>query len=162
MNKALFLDRDGVINVDYGHVHTIEKFDFVDGIFEFCRSALNHGYIIIVVTNQAGIGKGLYTLFDFNLLNSWMIDEFKKNNIKISKTYYCPHRPSEKCRCRKPNPGMILEAIKDFNVDVSKSILIGDKISDVLAGDRAGIGTTILFNQEKGNSNFFEIRKILK
>ena len=140
LNKALFLDRDGVINIDHGHVHRVENFDFIDGIFDLCRLAQQKGFLIIVITNQAGIGKGLYTEEVFHKLNSWMIDQFEQNEIKISKTYYCPHNPENNCFCRKPKPGLILDAIEDFLINKEKSIFIGDKFSDFQASREAKIG----------------------
>lgn len=149
MNKALFLDRDGVINVNHGHVHKIEDFDFIDGIFDLCKLAKEKNFIIIIVTNQAGIGKGYYTENQFLSLNQWMLDMFKQYGILIDHVYYCPHRPEDNCNCRKPNPGMIIKAINDYNIDVKNSILIGDKQSDIDAAKAAGIVNTYLF--ENGN-----------
>ena len=141
MNKALFLDRDGVINKEKNYLYKIEDFEFIDGVFETCKYFQEKGYLIIVITNQAGIARGKYTEDDYQTLTNWMIKEFEKNNIKISKVYYCPHHPdfSGDCECRKPNPGMILQAKKDFDIDLSQSILVGDKNSDIEAGINAGI-----------------------
>jgi D-glycero-D-manno-heptose 1,7-bisphosphate phosphatase len=141
MNKALFIDRDGVINVDKGHVFLIEDFEFSEGVFDLCRKYFNTGYLIIVVTNQAGIAKGLYAEEDFINLTDWMIGQFKDNGISITKVYYCPHHLeiSGPCMCRKPEPGMLLQAVKEFDLEISECILIGDKESDLEAGRRAGI-----------------------
>lgn len=141
MNKALFIDRDGVINVDKVHVFHKEDFEFNPGIFDLCRKYTNAGYLIIVITNQAGIAKGLYTETDFLKLTEWMTGEFRKNGIIISKVYYCPHHPdiTGPCECRKPKPGMILQAREEFNLDLSRCILIGDMESDLQAGRNAGI-----------------------
>ena len=141
MNKALFLDRDGVINKEKNYLYKIEDFEFIDGVFETCKYFQDNGYLIIVITNQAGIARGKYTEDDYQTLTNWMIKEFEKNNIKISKVYYCPHHPdfSGDCECRKPNPGMILQAKKFFDIDLSQSILVGDKNSDIEAGINAGI-----------------------
>ena len=139
--KALFLDRDGVINKEKDYLYKIEDFEFINGVFEACKYFQDQGYIIIVVTNQSGISRGKYTQKDFDLLTSWMINEFMKKDIKISKVYNCPHHPdfSGECDCRKPKPGMILEAQKEFNIDLSSSILVGDKNSDIEAAMAAGI-----------------------
>ena len=149
LNKALFLDRDGVINCDYGYVHSFENFDFIDGIFELVNYAHSKGYLILVVTNQAGIGRNLYTKSDFKRLTSWMCEEFDQRNAPISKVYYCASHPTmafgkykkDDLR-RKPNPGMILEAKTDFNLDLSSSFLVGDRETDILAGKNAGLGTS--------------------
>jgi len=149
MIKALFLDRDGVINIDKHHLYKIEDFEFVDGIFDVCEYYQERGYIIIVVTNQAGIARGLYQDADFQKLSSWMIAQFRENGIEISRIYHCPHHPdfTGPCACRKPEPGMLLQAQKDFNIDLEASILIGDKQSDLDAGRAAGIQQLFLVNQ---------------
>jgi len=141
MNKALFLDRDGVINIDKRHLYLKEDFVFTPGIFDLCKKYLEAGYIILVITNQAGIAKGLFTKEDFLKLTDWMNDQFLNNGVIISKVYYCPHHPDITgfCECRKPNPGMILQAVKEFNLDISECVLIGDMESDIEAGRKAGI-----------------------
>jgi len=139
--KALFLDRDGVINIDKHHIFRKEDFEFSKGIFDLCKEYTRAGYLIIVLTNQAGIAKGFYSEADFLQLTGWMIEEFLGYGITISKVYYCPHHPdiTGPCDCRKPNPGMIIRAVKEFNLDITECILIGDKESDIEAGRRAGI-----------------------
>lgn len=144
--KALFLDRDGVINVDHGYVSKIENFTFIDGIFELCKKAILNGYEIIVVTNQTGIALKKYSLDDFLTVNKYMLDIFKNNGINILDVFYCPHNPNDNCFCHKPNPGMILEAQKKYNIDLDKSIIIGDKESDCLAGYNAKVKNIYLFN----------------
>jgi len=141
MSKALFLDRDGVINTDFVHVSEISRFEFTKGIFDLCRRYSESGYMIIVITNQAGIAKGYYTENDFQLLTGWMISEFEKKGIRIAKVYHCPHHPdvTGRCNCRKPEPGMILRAIEEFGLEASHCVLIGDKESDLEAGRRAGL-----------------------
>lgn len=140
-NKALFLDRDGVINKEKNYLYKKEDFEFIDGLFDTCRYFQSQGYLIIIITNQSGIARGRYTEKDFQILTKWMIEEFEKENIKISKIYHCPHHPefSGECGCRKPKPKMILDAKKEFNLDLSKSILVGDKNSDIEAGVNAGL-----------------------
>lgn len=162
-NKALFLDRDGVINVDYGHVFEKEKFHFLDGIFELCQQAQKQGYLLIVVTNQAGIAKGFYSEEEFLELTKWMEDEFEKKGVKITKTFYCPYHIEgkiEKYRQdsfdRKPAPGMLLKAITEFNIDVEKSIMIGDKTTDVEAAGAAKIAKRFLLQDGRlGNLKIF-------
>jgi D-glycero-D-manno-heptose 1,7-bisphosphate phosphatase len=161
MNKVLFLDRDGVINKEKNYLYRIEDFEFIDGVFDTCRYFQSKGYLLIVITNQAGIARKKYTENDFNLLTDWMILEFEKRDIKILKVYHCPHHPdfSGDCECRKPNIGMLLEAQKDFNIDLSKSILVGDKNSDIEAGINAGIGQNFLITTGHIlNNNQFEVQ----
>jgi D-glycero-D-manno-heptose 1,7-bisphosphate phosphatase len=150
-NKALFLDRDGVINVEYGYVHLREAFQFQEGIFELCRAAQNLGYLLVVITNQAGIARGYYTESEFLDLTEWMIDKFTEQQIRIARVYYCPYHPIHGVGVykydspdRKPKPGMLLRAQADFNLDLKLSLLIGDQLSDIQAAKAAGIGTTIL------------------
>ena len=144
MKKALFLDRDGVINKEKNYLYKIENFEFIDGVFETCKYFQDNGYLIIVITNQAGIARGKYSEDDFSKLTKWMIQEFEKKNIKISKVYHCPHHPdfTGECECRKPKPKMILDAQKEFNIDLIHSILIGDKNSDI----EAGIGCNLIYS----------------
>lgn len=137
--KALFLDRDGIINEDYGHVHTVEQFRFTDFIWDLCRTYLLRNYEIIVITNQAGIGKGLYSLQDFLKVNRYMLQQFSDRGIPIADVYYCPHDPSEHCHCRKPEPGLFLKAISEHNLLPEDCVVIGDKMTDLQAAHRAGI-----------------------
>jgi D-glycero-D-manno-heptose 1,7-bisphosphate phosphatase len=149
-NRALFLDRDGVINVEKNYVHRIEDFEFVDGIFELCAEAQRLGYKLIVITNQAGIGRGYYSVADFERLTEWMVGQFAARGITIDRVYYCPYHPTEgigeyrrESFDRKPSPGMILRAREEFGLDLTKAALLGDKNSDIEAGVAAGIGNTI-------------------
>lgn len=161
MNRALFLDRDGVINIEKEYLYKIEEFEFIDGVFETCRYFQDLGYLIIVITNQAGIARGFYNEEDFKIITDWMLKEFEKEGVKITKVYYCPHHPefSEECECRKPKPGMILEAQKEFNIDLAKSILVGDKNSDIEAGITAGIGKNYLITTgHKIKENRFNVK----
>lgn len=152
MKPALFLDRDGVINVDHAYVHTVESFEFVDGIFDLCRYAISLGYSIFVVTNQAGIGRGYYSEQDFQVLTQWMQEAFRATGAPIDRVYYCPTHPvhgvgefRRESPMRKPHPGMILKAAEEFAVDLNNSVLIGDKESDILAGRAAGISCNLLY-----------------
>ena len=138
-SKALFLDRDGVINEDYGHVYQIEKFDFLPEIFDICKKYQSDGYKIIVISNQAGIAKGLYSQKDLDILDKYMKDEFKNRGIDILDSFYCPHKDEDNCSCRKPKPGLIFMARDKYDIDLSRSVLIGDKMSDLEAGFNAGI-----------------------
>jgi D-glycero-D-manno-heptose 1,7-bisphosphate phosphatase len=148
---ALFLDRDGVINVDANYVHRIDDFIFIDGIFNLCRSALAAGMAIVVVTNQAGIGRGYYTETQFQELSDWMCQRFAEKGITIDGVYYCPYHAEhgiEKYKAdsfdRKPNPGMILRARDDLGLLLEASILIGDKDSDIAAARAANLKKAVL------------------
>jgi len=145
MEKALFLDRDGVINVDYDYVHKIEEFDFFDGVFSTCREFKKQGYLIVVITNQSGISRQKYSEEDFATLTEWMKEEFAKNGAPLSVVHHCPHHPeiTGECSCRKPKPGMIEAACEELNIDPSKSLLVGDHERDIEAGINAGIKCNI-------------------
>jgi D-glycero-D-manno-heptose 1,7-bisphosphate phosphatase len=145
--RALFLDRDGVINVERDYVHRIEDFEFLPGIFELCARASALGYLIVVATNQAGIGRGYYTEADFQRLTEWMVGVFRERRIVITRVYHCPYHPTagvgvyrRECFDRKPNPGMLLKARDELNLDLARSVFIGDKDSDTAAGRAAGVG----------------------
>jgi D-glycero-D-manno-heptose 1,7-bisphosphate phosphatase len=155
-NKALFLDRDGVVNEDYGHVHQIDKFYLIENIEILINTAQRNGYKIIIITNQAGIGKKLFSSDDFKKLTKYMKNILLTYNCHIDAVYHCPFHPSKGVGKylkdsfdRKPNPGMLLRAKKKFNLDMNESILIGDKISDIKAGNNALVKTNILFNKKK-------------
>ncbi len=145
-NKALFLDRDGVINFDYGYVHRKEDFKFRPEIFNICKSALKKNFKIIIITNQSGIGQNLFSERDFKLLNEFMLSKFRDNEIKVTHIYFCPYHPTKgkgkylgDSYLRKPNPGMFFEAAKDYSINLSKSIMIGDKKIDYEAAINANI-----------------------
>lgn len=150
MNKAVFLDRDGIINIDGHYIHRIEEFQFVDGIFEFCRAAKEKGYLLIVFTNQSGIARGYYTEDDFLILTDWMCARFIEEEAPIDWVYYCPFHPEKgigKYKAesidRKPNPGMIFKARDAFDIDLAMSIVLGDKDTDMIAGRDACVGTLL-------------------
>ncbi len=152
---ALFLDRDGVINVDHGYVHCVEQFEFQPGIFELARFAGSMAWPIVVVTNQAGIGRGLYCEADYQAVNTWMCERFQRELAPIAKVYHCPFHPElgiGEYRIdhpwRKPKPGMILQAASDLHLDLSRSSLIGDRISDMEAAAAAGIAERILLDPD--------------
>ncbi|WP_425806385.1 D-glycero-alpha-D-manno-heptose-1,7-bisphosphate 7-phosphatase [Desulfitobacterium sp. Sab5] len=141
MNKAVFLDRDGTINVDVNYLYRIEDFRFIEGMPQFIKKFNDWGYKVIVVTNQAGIARGYYTEKDMNKLHRFINNELKKIGAHIDAFYYCPHHPdiTGPCHCRKPESGMILQAINDFNIDVKQSLLFGDKMWDIESAEKCGI-----------------------
>jgi len=142
--RAIFLDRDGVINKDKNYLYRKEDFEFIDGVFEACQYFQKLGYQLIVVTNQSGIARGYYQKQDFHKLNQWMIEQFSDEGIKILDVFFCPHGPESTCNCRKPKPGMLLEAKIKYNIDMGSSWIIGDKEADVSAANASGISNTIL------------------
>ncbi len=161
--KALFLDRDGVINVEKEYLYKIEDFEFIDGIFDLCRHYQDLGFLIFVVTNQSGIARKYYSEADFKKLTEWMLSEFTKRDIRIEKVYYCPHHPdiSGECDCRKPKPGMLEQAADEFDIDLHNSIMIGDKERDIEAGINAGLKESCLFD-ESGRQKNSKATKIVK
>ncbi len=158
MRPALFLDRDGVVNEEINYLHKIEDVRWCDGIFDLCRTAKAKGYALVVITNQAGIGRGYYTEADFHTLMNWMKAEFIKQNCPLDGVYFCPHHPEKgqgnykrDCDCRKPKPGMILQAAKELDIDLSQSLMVGDKQSDLQAAKAAGIPTRVFYPSGKDN-----------
>lgn len=151
MSSALFLDRDGVINIDAGYVSDISSFKFIEGIFDLCRLARQLGYLIIVVTNQSGIGRGYFTENDYQTLTEWMRDRFAAEGAPLAAVYHCPYHPDgigvyrKQSDWRKPAPGMLLQAAADFSLDLSTSLLIGDSEHDIAAARAAGLGAAIRF-----------------
>ncbi|MDR2790513.1 MAG: D-glycero-beta-D-manno-heptose 1,7-bisphosphate 7-phosphatase [Campylobacteraceae bacterium] len=152
--KAIFLDRDGVINEDRGYVYKPENFVFKEHIFELLQTCAANGYLLFIVTNQSGIARGYYTESDFLELTEYMTGEFAKRNIQITKLYYCPHAPEFNCQCRKPNPKMLLDAQKEFHIDMNASWLIGDKESDIKAAQNAGIKNTIYLGEGETTAKY--------
>ena len=157
--KALFLDRDGVININHGYVHTPEQTDWVPGIFELVAAAHAHGFLPIVATNQAGIGRGLYAEAAFLDYTTWMHAQFAARGTPLLATFFCPHHPDAgigeyrlDCACRKPRPGMLLSAIARFGIDAAQSLMVGDKQSDLDAAAAAGVPARLLREQDWGES----------
>lgn len=151
LGPALFLDRDGVVNREIGYLCKPEQVEFLPGIFDLCRSAQSMGYKLIIVTNQAGIARGLYTEADFHLLMQWIVQQFKNAHIQLNGYYYCPHHPEHGigrykkiCPDRKPQPGMLLQAAREHQIDLGQSLFVGDRCSDMNAGATAGVGKLFL------------------
>ncbi len=157
LKKAVFLDRDGVINEDTAYPHKPEHIKFIKGIFELCKSSLDLGYILVVITNQAGVAKGYFSEDDVKSLHKWMDNKFCEQGIEIAGFYYCPfHKegtiPAYKkdSDFRKPKPGMLLQASNELGIDLKKSIMIGDKPSDKI--ELEGLKTIILKSKYTGNT----------
>jgi D-glycero-D-manno-heptose 1,7-bisphosphate phosphatase len=143
VQKALFLDRDGVINIDSGYVATKEEFLFNEGIFTLLKLFRDKGYLLFIITNQSGIGRSYYSLKDFEDLSIWMLEAFKKEHITIESIEYCPHLPTDNCSCRKPRTGMIDSILSQYPIDLHESWLIGDKQSDIDLAENAQIKYSI-------------------
>lgn len=146
MQRALFLDRDGVVNVDRGHVHRIEDFEWMPGLFGLCRTALALGCRLVVVTNQGGIGRGLYDEAAYAHLTGWMLAQLRERGIEVARVYHCPYHPLEGVGAyrrdsidRKPGPGMLLRARDELGLDLGGSAMIGDQASDMQAAAAAGV-----------------------
>ena len=142
--KVIFLDRDGVINQEVGYLHKSKDFKFIDGTFEACKQFQSLGYKLIVVTNQSGIARGYYQEEDFHILTKWMLAQFYNRDIDILDVFFCPHGPKSTCKCRKPQPGMLLEACDKYDINMEGSWIIGDKEADITAANSAGVNNTIL------------------
>jgi len=151
--RALILDRDGVINHDTGYLHRISECRFIDGIFEMAAAFAAEGFVIVVATNQAGIGRGYYGEADFEKLMAWMKGEFARHGAPLAAVYHCPDHPTEGLGAyrrdspwRKPRPGMLLQAAADLGLDLTRSWCVGDKMQDIEAGRAAGVGTLVLYD----------------
>ncbi len=161
--RALFLDRDGIINEDTDYPHTPEQILFNDAVFTLCRKAAKKGYLLIVITNQAGVARGLFGEDEVRALHAWMTEEFRARGIAIARFYYCPHHPDAQvaayrlaCSCRKPKSGMIEQAAKDFGIDVARSLVVGDKPSDRIVFD--GLRSIIVKSRYTGDD--FDVEEI--
>lgn len=149
--KAAFIDRDGVINEERGHVHRDEDFFLLPGVVDGLNLLQKAGYALVVVTNQAGIAKGLYDEARFQGLSAYMCDLLANEGVRLAGIYHCPHHPEGiveryrcDCDCRKPRPGMLLHAAYDLGLVLSESVLVGDKVSDISAGRAAGLDCCVL------------------
>ena len=139
MRKSIFIDRDGILVEDLGYVHKIEDFKLIPNAIEGLKLLKN--YKLFIITNQSGIARGIYKVEDFLKFNNHLIKELKRHNIKIEKTYYCPHKPEDNCNCRKPKTKFLEDAEKEFDIDLKKSFVIGDRKSDFEMGKNAGCKT---------------------
>ncbi|MFI3155431.1 MAG: D-glycero-beta-D-manno-heptose 1,7-bisphosphate 7-phosphatase [Methylococcaceae bacterium] len=147
-SSAVFLDRDGTLNVDKGYVHRIENWEWIPGAIDAIVALKKAGFLVIVITNQAGIARGYYDETDMTNLHTRINEELKQNSVTIDGFYHCPHHSEfgaiRECECRKPMPGLIYKAIQDFDIDLSLSWLVGDKVSDIQAGLAAGVKSILV------------------
>ena len=153
---AVFLDRDGVINQDTGYVSCVDDFHFIDGTIEALQILKKKGYCLVVVTNQSGIARGYFTEEQFMSLTEWMDWSLADRDVDLDGIYFCPHHPTagvgeyrQECNCRKPAPGMLLDAAKDLKIDLANSYMVGDKAGDLQAAKAAGVGHKVLVRTGK-------------
>lgn len=158
LKKAIFLDRDGTINVEKGYLYKIEDFEFIGGAINGLRLLQDAGYLLIIITNQSGIARGYYTEEDYHKLNDWMINTLHKNGITLSAVYCCPHHPEAKkpeyrirCTCRKPKLGLYKQAVHDFNINLDDSYAIGDKIRDCAICKSTGCHGFLIADNERAD-----------
>jgi D-glycero-D-manno-heptose 1,7-bisphosphate phosphatase len=169
-SKALFLDRDGVVNVEIGYLHRIEEVEFVSGIFSLCRTAMRLGYRLVIVTNQAGIARGYYDEAAFNALMAWMGEQLRSQGVELDAVYYCPYHPEHgigdykrEHEDRKPGTGMLRRAMKELDVSLTQSVLIGDRCSDIAAANSAGLRQAFLLAGTEGSEcsgNYLEVNAL--
>lgn len=161
---ALFLDRDGVINVDHGYVYRPENFEFIPGIFDLVRMANESEYRVVVVTNQAGIGRGYYSEAQFHALMEWMRARFVEQGARIDAVYFCPFHPDHgvglykrESEFRKPGPGMLLQAGLECDLAFEASVMVGDKLSDMQAAEAAGVAHRFLYRAEHSSDGITHV-----
>lgn len=165
--KALFLDRDGIVNVDHGYVSSPQDVEFVDGIFELIQQYCQQGYLPVIVTNQSGIARGMFSEADFHQLMTWMQSRFNQHQLPQVAVYYCPHHPDvgespyrQVCDCRKPAPGMFYRAAKELNIDLASSTMIGDSWRDIQAAHAAGVQDLIYVNEKPAPDSLLRVKQV--
>jgi D-glycero-D-manno-heptose 1,7-bisphosphate phosphatase len=158
LRRAAFLDRDGVVNVDHGYVFRREDFEFVDGVLDASARLAQRGFALVVVTNQSGIGRAMYSETDFALLTTWMKLQFADAGAPLAGVYFCPHHPQHalgeyrvECDCRKPAPGMLLQAARELRLDLKRSVMFGDRRDDMEAARAAGVPARVLLGTDGRN-----------
>ncbi len=144
MNKAILLDRDGTINFDHGYLHDPALLEFLPGVVEALRSLQDAGFLLIIITNQSGIGRGYFSEEQYLAFNNALVTKLKSSDVEITKSYMCPHAPTDDCHCRKPYPYMALKAIEEYEIDPQLSYMFGDKRSDVECGESAGVKSRLI------------------
>ena len=158
LNRAIFLDRDGVINEDrVDYIKSWEEFRFIKGVRQALKKIHQAGIPVVVITNQSVIGRGLVTEGGLSVIHDRMCQAVQKSGGRITKIYYCPHYPNDHCRCRKPRIGMLKKAAKELDLDLKKCLFIGDSLKDIQAGNRAGCRTVLVQTGQGGES----LKKIL-
>jgi D-glycero-D-manno-heptose 1,7-bisphosphate phosphatase len=168
--RALFLDRDGVVNVEIGYLHRIEDFKFMPGIVSLCRTAMRLGYRLVVVTNQAGIARGFYSEADYATLTAWMCGELRREGVEFDAVYHCPYHPEHgigeyrrEHEDRKPGTGMLRRAVREFGITLADSVMVGDRCSDIAAANSAGLRQAFLVEGTEATGcggNYLPVREL--
>ncbi len=165
MNRVVFLDRDGVINKEVDHLHKVRDLRLLPGAARAIAKLNRSGFLIVVISNQAAVAKGMLTEEGLDEINAELLRRLARRGAKIDAIYHCLHHPEAtvkkyrvKCDCRKPSPGMIIEAAKSLNIDLKKSFFIGDTTSDILAGERAGLTTILVQTGYAGRDKKHEVK----
>lgn len=156
--KAVFLDRDGVINIDYGYVYEIDKLEFIPRAVEGLKLLQEAGFKLIIITSQSGIGRGYYKEEDYHHFMKHMYKKLEEQDVKIDADYFCPHAPEANCNCRKPKKALFEKAVKEHDIALKESYLIGDKTSDIKAGENIGCKTILVKTGKGGNDKRFEVK----
>ena len=157
-SKAVFLDRDGTINVDKDYVYRLEDLEFLPNTIKGLKTIQEKGYMLIIITNQSGIGRGYYSEEDYHLFMKGFYKLLQKEGVKIEADYYCKHAPEDKCDCRKPETKLIEKAIKEHDIDVENSYIIGDKTADILTGKKAGLKTILVKTGKAGLDKEYDVK----
>lgn len=157
---AVFLDRDGTINIDTGYVGAVEDFEFIDGVKEALHQLKKEDFLTVLISNQSGVGRGYFAAEAVDAVHDFMQRELEKAGVELDAIYYCPHNPSDPCDCRKPSPAMVFEACEKYNIDPFLSYFVGDKESDVLAGKNAGCKSILLSDTEKETEAAFTAKNL--
>lgn len=152
--KAVFFDRDGCLIIDKDYLASPEGIEYFNDTFSALKKLQDQGFLLFIITNQSGIGRGFFTIEQMQKVHEKMLEDFKQNNIEISHIAYCPHSPEQLCNCRKPSPLLINEICEKFQIDKSKSFMIGDKISDAQCGENANITGCLIFNSDQKYKSF--------
>ena len=165
LRPAVFLDRDGTINVDKGYLCRIEDFEYLQGAVEGLRHLKEWGYLLVVITNQSGIARGYYRKEDFCKLTEWMLTDLRAKGVSVDRVYYCPHHPegivkeyAVACDCRKPGTGLFYRAAKELGIDFDRSIAIGDKERDLAICNETGVTGILLSSRNTGEEKYLICR----
>lgn len=161
--KVIFFDRDNTLIIDKNYMHDPEDLKFYEDSFSALKTMKSKGYEFIIITNQSGVGRGIFSIGQMHQFNSAMIDEFKKNDITFLDLKFCPHSPEDGCKCRKPSPNMINECLAIYDIDKSQSYMIGDKVIDAKCGETAGVnGVTLNCKKTSKYKDFSSLTEFAK